>query len=277
MKGNVMKKILEFLGKNNRWAIALLILLLVVGGGIWKLQRNKINDLKDKYQTEVKLKDALIDSVGYYRNAYGEVVAEKLTIQESIKNLEKMYGQLTTSQKELITRVKELDRKNTVIAAALIEANVKIDSLLIKDGKDGTDVVVDTVNKMTKFTNLAKADSTTELIFDIDVNNILPAYPNIKPTLTFIKLDFPNKQFIEFHWKDEKKKGYPVAFSTSNSNKYYQTANINSYAIPALSKEILNPTGWQKVGQWFIKNGKIVGFVAGGVVVGAGGTYILMK
>ena len=277
MKGNVMKKILEFLGKNNRWAIALLILLLVVGGGIWKLQRNKINDLKDKYQTEVKLKDALIDSVGYYRNAYGEVVAEKLTIQESIKNLEKMYGQLTTSQKELITRVKELDRKNTVIAAALIEANVKIDSLLIKDGKDGTDVVVDTVNKMTKFTNLAKADSTTELIFDIDVNNILPAYPNIKPTLTFIKLDFPNKQFIEFHWKDEKKKGYPVAFSTTNSNKYYQTANINSYAIPALSKEILNPTGWQKVGQWFIKNGKIVGFVAGGVVVGAGGTYILMK
>ena len=272
-----MKKILEFLGKNNRWAIALVILLLIIGGGIVKLQRNKINDLKDKYQTEVKLKDALIDSVGYYRNAYGEVVAEKLTIQESIKNLEKMYGQLTASQRELITRVKELDRKNTVIAAALIEANVKIDSLLIKDGKDGTEVVVDTVNKMTKFTNLAKADSTTDVVFDIDVNNILPAYPNIKPTLTFIKLDFPNKQFIEFHWKDEKKKGYPVAFSTSNSNKYYQTANINSYAIPALSKEILNPTGWQKVGQWFVKNGKIVGFVAGGVVVGAGGTYLLMK
>jgi LEA14-like dessication related protein len=271
-----MKKILEFLAKNNRWAIVLVIVLVLVGGGILRLQRNKINEWKGKHQTEVNLRNALIDTVRYYKNAYGEEVAEKLTIQESVKNLEKMYGQLTESQKELVSRVKQLNKDNTVITAALIEANVKIDSLLIRDGGEG-DVVVDTVNKMTNFNNLRTADSTTNLIFDIDVNNILPAYPNIKPTMLIKNLDFPNKQLVVFEWKNEKKKGYPVSFSTTNSNPYYRTHNINSYAIPALSKEILDPTGWQKVGVWFKKNGRVVGFVAGGVVVGAGGTYLLMQ
>jgi hypothetical protein len=53
--------------------------------------------------------------------------------------------------------------------------------------------------------------------------------------------------------------------------------SINSYAIPELNKVVINPTGWQKVGQWFVKNGRIIGCVTSGVIVGAGGTYILMK
>jgi len=272
-----MKGILEFLAKNNRWAILLVAILLLVSGGIFKIQRNSINEWKNKHQTEVKLKDALIDTVSYYKNAYGDEVAEKLTIQESVKNLEKMFGQLSDSQKELVSRVKKLNKDNTVITAALIEASVKIDSLLIRDSIGGTSVVIDTVNKATNFSNLAKADSTSEILFDIDVKNILPAYPNIKPTLTFNKLDFPNKQFVVFEWKNEKKKGYPISFSTTNTNEYYKTENINSYAIPQLHKEILDPTGWQKVGIWFQKNGKIIGGVAGGLVVGAGGTYLLLQ
>ena len=272
-----MKKILEFLSKNNRWAIVLVLILLVVGSGIFKLQRNSINEWKNKHQTEVKLKDALIDTVSYYKNAYGDEVAEKLTIQESVKNLEKIFGQLTESQKELVIRVKQLNKDNTVITAALIDANVKIDSLLIKDGSGGGEVTVDTTKKMTNFNNIAGADSTTNLIYDIDVNNILPAYPNRKPTMLIKNLDLPNRQLVAFEWKNDKKKGYPISFSTTNSNPYYQTNNINSYAIPKLYKETLNPSGWQKVGLWFTKNGKIVGWVAGGIVVGATGTYILMQ
>jgi hypothetical protein len=262
-----MKKILEFLAEKNRWAIVLVIILLLIGGGIWKLQRNKINNLKDKYQSEVKLKNALIDSVGYYKNVYGEVVAEKLTLQTSIKDLEKINGNLTASQKELLIRIKAADKKNSIITAALIEAEALIDSLL------GAGFVEVDPNDST----ITFSDSTEFLIYDITIGKAVPAVSKIDPTIMFNRLKMPNKQFIEFHWKDDKKEGYPIEFSVSNSNKYFKTYNINSYAIPKLDKDILNPTGWQKVGRWFIKNGKVVGFVAGGVVIGAGGTYILMK
>lgn len=272
-----MKGILEFLAKNNRWAIVMIIILLLISGGVFKFQRNKINEWKNKHEIEVKLKNALIDSVTYYQNAYGDEVAEKLTIQESIKNLEKVYNQLSSSQKELVTRVKKLNKNNTVITAALIEANVKIDSLLIKDGEDGSEVVIDTVNKVVNFNNMEAIDSITDVIFNIDVKNILPAYSNIKPTMIINNLNLPNKQLVVFKWKNDKKRGYPISFSTTNSNIYYKTNNINSYGIPKLYKKTLDPTGWEKVGYWFKKNGKVVGYVAGGVVIGAGGTYLLMK
>jgi len=273
--GKIFTLIWGFLKEKNRWAIALVIVLLLSAGTIIKLQRNKIDEWKGKYQTEAKLKDALIDSVSYYRNQRDEVVAEKLTLQESIKNLEKMYGQLSDNQKELLTRIKEINKKNSVISAALIETNVKIDSLLAKDGKDGGQVVIDTTKKMVNFNNVASKDSTFR--YNIDVNNILPAYPDIKPTMLFKSLEFPNKQFIEFHWRNDKKKGYPVAFSTSNSNQYFKTINIDSYAIPPLDKVKLNPTGWQKVGNFFIKNGRTLVYVGVGAAAGAGGVYLLTK
>jgi hypothetical protein len=56
-----------------------------------------------------------------------------------------------------------------------------------------------------------------------------------------------------------------------------KVSEINSYAIPNLKKEIVDPTGWEKVGVWLKKNGKTIGYAVGGVVVGAGGTYMLMK
>lgn len=262
-----MKAILEFLAKNNRWAIVLVILLLILGGGIWKLQHNKIKDLKNKYQTEVKLKNALIDTVGYYKNAYGEEVAEKLTLQTSVKELEKMNENLTASQKELVARVKALDKDKSIITAALVEAEAKIDSLV------GTGFIE--VNP--KDSTIIFSDSTEFLIYNITIGKAIPASPKIEPTIMFNHLMMPNKQFIEFHWKDNKKEGYPIEFSVSNSNKYFHTSNINSYAIPELQKEVINPTSWQKVGKWFIKNGKVVGFIAGGIAIGAGGTYMLMK
>lgn len=271
-----MKAILEFFAKNNRWAILLVAVLLLVGGGIFNLQRNKIKEWKQKHQTEVNLNTALNAEMTVYQNKEQDWVAEKLSMQASLKQLFDRFNDLTASQKELVTRVKQLNKDNTVITAALIEANVKIDSLLVGQS-DSSTVVVDTIEKKVNFNNIATADSTTNFIYDIDINHVLPAYVDVTPTMLFKNLDFPNKQLVVFEWKDDKKRGYPVSFSTTNSNPYYKTNDINSYAIPELYKKTLDPTGWQKVGYWFKKNGKIVGWVAGGVVVGAGGTYLLMQ
>ena len=262
-----MKAILEFLSKNNRWAVVLVIILLLLGGGLWKLQRNRINEWKDKYQTEVKLKNALVDTVHYYKNSYGEVVAEKLTLQASVKDLEKMRDQLTAEQQELLRRVKEANKENTVIAAALVEAEAIIDSLLAQ----GTVVV------NSKDTTITFSDTTKNLEYELVVGKAIPVSPTIEPTLLFKHLRLPNTQEVKFEWENNKREGYPIKFSISNSNEYIKVNEINSYAIPNLKKEVINPTGWEKVGIWLKKNGKIVGYVAGGVVIGAGGTYLLMK
>jgi len=261
-----MKAILEFLAKNNRWAIVLVLILLIVGGGIFKIQNNRIKEWKNKHQTEVKLNNALNDSVDYYQNAWGEEVAEKLTIQASVKQLEERNADLTASQQELLRRVKAADKENKVIAAALIEAEALIDSLM----GDGW-VVINPEDSTIHF-----GDSTEFLLYDITIGNAFASTPKKDPTILFNYLKMPNKQFVKFDWGD-KKEGYPVEFSVSNSSPYFKTYDINSYIIPKIIKEELAPTGWQKVGQWFTKNGKIVGFVAGGVAIGAGGTYLLMK
>lgn len=269
-----MKKILElfwvFLKEKNRWAIALVVILLLIGGGIIRIQQNKIADWKDKYETEVKLKDALIDSVSYYKNVYGEVVAEKLTIQETIKNLEKMYGQLSDSQKELIARVKEIDKKSNTIAAALITANVKIDSLL-----HGGNTVVDTINKevlFSDFYNKTINGTNYQVAYEFTVSKVMPFPITATPTLMIDSLYFPNKQFIDFHYKDDKEKGNPISFSVSNSNGFFNVVNIDSYAIPSIITESKT-----KFGQWFDKNGKWVLVGVGGVVIGTGVTYMLLK
>ena len=270
----ILAKIWEFLSKNNRWAVALVVILLLAGGTIIHFKNKKIASLKDEVKTEIKLRDALLDTVNVYKNKRDELVAEKLTIQETVKNLEKMYGQLSSDQKELIQRIKEMDKKNSIIAAALIKTDVKIDSLLAKDKQNGNVVTVDTTKQMVNINN--KASNDTSFVYDIDVNNVLPAIPTIKPYFLFKSIEIPNKQFIEFHWKnDQKKKGYPIAFSISNSNKYIKVIGLESYAIPPLDKIKLNPSGWDKFGNFMIKNGKTVMYIGIGTGIGVAGYYLL--
>lgn len=263
-----MKKILEFLAKNNRWAIVLIIILLLFGGGLFKIQRNHINDLKDKYQSEVNLRKALTDSLEVYQNKEGEWVAEKRTIQATIKELESMNGELTADQKRLLAKIKEVNKENSIITAALIRANFVIDSLM----HSGI-VIVDTTNKTVDFIETNNPD----IRYDFQARGVLPFPQNTKPTLLIKNLTLPNEQFVEFHWIDNKKEGYPIAFSVTNTNKYVKVYDVNSYAIPEIKKDVINPTGWEKVTVWLRKNGKIVGYVGTGIAIGAGGTYILMK
>lgn len=242
------------------------VLLIVFGGG-WKYITGKNDSLKTELQAEVKLKDALLDSIKYHKNKYKEVVAEKLTIQLSLDELGKLTNQLTAGQRDLLNRVKEIDKKNSIITAALIKTNIKLDSL-----RQGI-VDVDTINK-----TITVKDSLKDIKYNILVSHVVPAYKNVKPTLTFKEFSMPNTQLVEFHWKDnEKDKGYPILFSVSNSNKYFKTVNIDSYAIPQLNKIDVDPNGWQKFTKWVNKKGNFVITVGVAGAAGAAIGHFLLK
>lgn len=258
---------LKFLGffKGKNTIITIVLLLLFGMGTTIYFQRQSIAKWKDKYETEAKLKDALIDTVNYYQNAHKEWVAEKLTIQESIKNLEKINGQLTDFQKELLLRVKEIEKNNKIISAALIETKVLVQKL----AGDTANTVVDTTKKTIQFGDHSKIGNK-EVSYQFTIGKVLPAYSDTKPTLMIDSLYFPNKSFVEFHWKKSKVTEYPISFSVSNSNGYFKTVNIDSYAIPDLKYS------GTKFEQWLAKNGKMlmyIGFGAGG----ATGLWLLTK
>lgn len=265
-----MKKITEIKLNINLTTILLILIILGLGvfGGI-RLYQNKITNINDKYESQVKLTNALNDRLQYHQNKEEEWVAEKLTIQTSLKNLEALNGKLTESQQELVRRIKGVEKNNTVIAAALIQANVKLDSLL----HDG-DVLIDTTNKNITFSDTYKKDKK-EVQYNLTVGNVLPYPITATPTLSLNSLYFPNTQYIEFHWKNDKKKGYPIAFSVTNSNEYFNVTNIESYAIENLHKEFVDPNSWQKFVMWLDRNGnKLTWFGIGGAVGVAVGTAI---
>lgn len=220
------------------------------------------NNLKDKFEAEEKLKIALLDTITTYKNSHNELVSEKLTLQASVKELTKMNNYLTASQKDLLARVKEIEKTNTIIAAALIKTNVKIDSL--RQGK----VTVDTTGGKINI-----SDSLPEIQYSFDILKVKPKFPDQKPIFQINYLSLPNTQFVEFHWKDNRKEGFPVAFSVANSNKYFKTANIDSYVIPEIQKETVKPNFWQKTWKG-IKSA--APYLIGGVV-GAGTVFLIMK
>jgi hypothetical protein len=244
--------------------IGIVVVVIIIMGIIIYFQRQRIISINDKYETHIALEKALHDSIRFYQNKEKEWVAEKLTIQESIKNLEKINDRLNSSQKELLSRIKEIEKNSSIIVAALIETNVKIDKL-----KPSTVIVNDS--------NVVFIDSTENLKYNIEVGHVKPINIGITPTLTFNKFDLPNKQFIEFHWKNDKKLGYPIAFSVSNSNKYFKTVNIESYAIPNLKKKDVDPNGWNRFAKWMKEKNKVILTLGIGVVGGITAFWLLSK
>jgi hypothetical protein len=224
---------------------------------------NKAENTKDKYENEVKFRNALVDTLHTYKNKEGEWVSEKKTLQATIGFLENNIGTLNDSQKELLQRIKNIEKSNTLIAAALIKTTVTIDSI-----NSVVSGIVDTTKN-----NVTFRDSIQNLKFDITVERVKPISSNLKPMLSINKLELPNTQFVEFHWKNDKKEGYPVAFSVTNSSKYFKTYDISSYAIPELDKTEVKPNGWQKMGAWFKKNSQKVLYTA----VGVAATVVVIK
>lgn len=247
-----MKKIWEWIKNNYRLMGVLAAIILVLCGVIY-FQYNQISDLKKEKKQTSQVLNALQDTMNVYQNKEKEWVVEKLTIQTSMKELEKINGLLNESQKEMFERIKKIENSNKVITAALIKTNIILDSLVAKNEM----VVIDTTNKVITF-----QDSTDNLQYELSAFPVLPAYPDIKPTLTFNKFLLPNTQFIEFHWKDDRKSGYPVSFSVTNTNDYFKTINVESYAIPNIEHQ----SGFSK---WMKENFKPLIYMGVGIVGGA--------
>jgi hypothetical protein len=207
-----------------------LILLLTLGG--W-YHFHRTGKLEGQHDLDVKLQRALTDTLHQYKNDKGEWVSEKLTLQLDLKDLKDKNLTLTQSQKDLLDAVKKVNKDNQVITAALIDMGVKLDGI-----KNSNSVVV---NDSTIHFPM-KSDSIN---YDIFVSNV-KATGLKKPALEFRTFSMPNQQFIEFHWKDNKKEGFPIAFSVKNSNPLYKVYDINSYAIEGLDKNKIDPTWWQK-------------------------------
>ena len=132
----------------------------------------------------------------------------------------------------------------------------------------GWDLEIEYKDKTVEFKN-----KTKDINYSFIGNNVKP-FDETKPiTLDILNLSFPNEQAIDFHWKDNKKEGYPIAFSVTNTNKYYNVYNIESYAIPNLDKEEIAPTNWQKFKKWV--GGNSDSAVKIGIGVGIG--YLLFK
>jgi hypothetical protein len=234
--------------------IGVVIFFTVFGG--FRYHLNKINGLNDEISEEIKLRNALTDTITTYKNKVGELVNEKLTLQADLSKLKDINENLTQTQKNLLTRIEDLDKNKRVITAALIEANIIIDSLLHSGS-----TIIDPENAVITF-----VDNQEHIEYDIQVTNVIQADTTSNTDLLIRRLTLPNETFIEFHWKLDKRENYPIAFSVTNTNPFYKVHNIESYAIPELQKEDLDPNTWNKITQWFEKNGGVV------IKVGVAGT-----
>lgn len=232
----------------------IIILLLLLGVGFYYKRTNR---LEKDLTSETNLRRALTDTISTYKNQRDELVSEKRTLQFNLN--EKEFKNL-----ELIERVKETEKKNatlnkkvTVLAAALIESQVIIDSL------QKSIVVISEKDSSLIFTS----SNPDTIKYKFKVQPVL-AIKGKTPILTFMEFNLPNKQFIEFHWKNDKKEGYPISFSVSNTNPYFKTTNIESYVIPEIYKPDIKPTFWKKVGNGFKKVGDKLIYVGVGIGIG---------
>lgn len=244
-----MKTILDFINKAyafvKKYLLLILIALIIILFFMWKAERNKVATSAAKLQTEEKFRSALLDTITVHKNKEGQLVLEKKTLQVTTEELQKNVGELNASQKELLSRIKNVEKNNTLIAAALIKTTVKIDSM-----NSIMSASIDTTKNTIAFN-----DSTKDVKFSFLVEKVKPVSLFTKPMLTIKKLELPNTQYVEFHWKDSKKEGNPVAFSVTNSNQFFKTYDINSYAIPAINKDVLAPNVFQKFWTWTKTNG----------------------
>lgn len=241
--------------KKNIIIVGLIALLLLLGG--YHLYKNREHDSEIKQ--EKGLRNALSDTLSTYRNKENQWVSEKLTIQAETKDLKDKNLILTENQADLIKRVEQINKNSQVISAALIQMGVKLDGAL------------DSKSIVENDSTIHFPKSTDSISYDIYVHNV-KQFGLTKPVLEFKTFTLPNTQLVEFHWKDQRKEGYPVSFTVTNSNPYYKVYNLDSYAIPELEKTKVKPTFWNKLGT-FSKStgGKIVifgaGVVAGGLLL----------
>jgi len=232
------------------------VLLAVLFGGGFGIFSAKLNKANNELEQTVKFNNALEDSLRYTKNQLNEVKATKLTLQLSLKELNKQNDRLNNNQKELLSRINNLKDKNNLISAALVQSEMKIDSL-----KNNSDTVE--VNK--EDTSITFKKESEILNYDISVNKVVPINT---PELDINSLIIPNKQFIEFKFEDKNEYNQrPVSFSISNSNPLIKTKNADSYIIPEVNHSI-KPNFWDKFNNFL--NKPTVKIIGGTIIFGSG-------
>lgn len=223
----------------NKHINSILILILITGIYVHFVQVAKLNNRIDN---QVSLQVALTDTIRTYRNANDELVYTKLSLQADIDRLTSSNTVLTREQSELIKTVKNLNKKNELFAAALIDSEIRLSDLTNNKPVEVTDSTI-------IFNHVSDT-----LSYSIVVN------PVANPSLTIKSLIIPNDITVAFTWSDNK----AVSFSTSNSNPLLRVNNIEFYVIPEIQKETLKRNFWQRIKKGSkTTTGKAIIFTAG--------------
>lgn len=257
-------EIMNYIKNNLKNIIIIILLLLTIGGGYYLTTR--LENTNDKYEEELKLREALTDSIEVIRLKSGEVGVEKRTLQTKLSKLTDENINLNNSQKELIKKIntiqKERKRDQEVFAAARVKYETFIDSL---NSVESVVSEVDTTNNILKFRNLS---DTMQFKYDIEIVGVKPFPKFSTPKIKFNKIDFPNTQTITFQFDKTKRKDYPVSFSVYNTNRYYRSNDIESYVIPEIQRNELTPSTTLKIWRFIKRNSDKLLF--GGIGYGIG-------
>ena len=238
--------------------ICLLLLLAVGGYGLWRKQATAH---KAELAAANNYKESLLATMKVYKDTNGVIWAERMTMQTTLNQLRADMSLLSKEKQELLRRITETNRAKDIIAAALIETKVKTKVIYVNKPSVVTDSSV---------TFASKSDSIS---FKATVLNVHPI-PNRTPSFRLDSLTLDNKTFVNFKW-GAKKEGFPISFSLTNSNPLFKTVNIESYAIPELSKIELRPNLFQRIGAGIRTHGVVFGV---GAVVGFGtGAYLFSR
>jgi hypothetical protein len=251
-----MEKVKEFISKNFTFNTILNIILIVFVYFLYTSYNTQIEDSKKNQEMTEKLMYALQDSMRIVIKANGEMSYERKTLQAELKDLKRENLNLNANQRFLLSQI---ESTKNLISAGLVDISVRLSGM---------------TNNNSNFTNDSTVNFTynsDSLKYNIDIKGVAK-YKNLKPSMTFNNIETPNKMVVDFKW-GEKKEGYPVSFSVTNTNPLYKVNDIQSYAIPQLDKREVKPTRWQKFKRKYIKIGKY----GVGVGLGAGMGLLLLK
>jgi hypothetical protein len=201
-------------------AVGLLIALLGLMGYLYHADR--VGAYEQQLRGKEHLLSALSDEMRTTRESNGQLRHTKKTLQASVGELERHNHLLTDRQRRLVGQMKH--NKNA-FAGALVAMRLEVRGLRGK--------------------TTATSDTTLLLTHESDSLSYAIQVEGVRPTSaarhTLLRLDAPNEQAVAFQWGD-RREGFPVSFTVTNSNPLFKVGDVDSYAIPEIQKQVLRPT-----------------------------------
>ena len=232
--------------------LAAVVLLMILAFGWMTNSRNAANA---HLQQEISLRNALQSEMVITKDKLGRETAEKLTLQTDVKTLVDMKDKLSADKQQLIELVQRQDKDHKLIVAALVKTKVVVKEIRSEKPAVLTD------------SSASFVVATDSIGYEATVTGVHVDSAKV-PSLVVRNLVIPNSSEISFQW-GEKKEGYPISFKITNSNPLFHTQNVESYAIPQLTKAEVRPNFFEGL-SLTLKNGKtpfVIGVSAGALGV----------